>query len=337
MSESESVKMGNWYNDIESAVRNRLELRQILELPDCSPDASCSVNVEKVCEKYPLLVPRPFLQKMEKGNPNDPLLLQVIPQERELLDVDGFVTDPLEEFVQTSQSNFLSKYAGRTLLLTTSQCAVHCRYCFRRHHVQRNSEPSPLNRADELLLLTTPEIILSGGDPLMLDDVELEQLFWQIKRNPAIRRIRVHTRLPVLIPNRITPSLLRLFRSDRQMANYLVLHLNHPREMDNEFEASISQLVDQGTPVLVQSVLLRGVNDSLPVLLELYERLISLRLIPYYLHQLDRVAGAAHFEVATEEGLLLYEQLQRHLPGYAVPKYVRELPGYDHKVVLSRQ
>ncbi|MGL6225804.1 MAG: KamA family radical SAM protein [Thermoguttaceae bacterium] len=329
--------MGNWYNNIESAVRDPLELGRILEMPDCSQHSGCSVHVKKVCEKYPLLVPRPFLQKMEKGNPNDPLFLQIMPQERELLEVDGFVTDPLEESNPTVQSNFLSKYAGRTLLLTTSQCAIHCRYCFRRHHIQRNSEQSSLSWADELLLLRTPEIILSGGDPLMLDDVELEQLFGQIKRNPAIRRIRIHTRLPVLIPNRITPSLLGLLRSDRHIANYLVLHLNHPREMDNEFEASISQLVDQGTPVLVQSVLLRGVNDSLPVLLELYERLISLRLIPYYLHQLDRVAGAAHFEVATEKGLLLYEQLQRHLPGYAVPKYVRELPGYDHKVVLSRQ
>jgi len=268
---------------------------------------------------------------MEKGNVRDPLLLQVLPRPEELAKVDGFSDDPLQEQTGKKCCPLLQKYEGRVLLLVTNQCAVHCRYCFRRN------QPGATGSLPSGIAGTLPaEMILSGGDPLTFSDDELSELLAAIRRQPEVRRIRIHTRFPVVDPKRLTASLLSMLQSDRKTVFSMVLHINHPREIDDEFANAITEVVNRGIPVFVQSVLLREINDDFETLFELYEKLISLRMTPYYLHQLDRIAGAAHFEVDPNRGLKLMDRLHRSLPGYAVPRYVREIPGEMCKVPITQ-
>jgi len=294
--------------------------------------------------EYPLLVPGSFVAKMEKGHPCDPLLLQVLPRPEELARVDGFSDDPLQERTGETYCPLLQKYEGRVLLLVTDQCAVHCRFCFRRNLKKQEPGiagilPSGIAGILPALLqagsLRSQEVILSGGDPLTLSDEELSELLTAIRKRPEVRRIRIHTRFPVVDPERLTTPLLSMLHSDRKTVFSMVLHLNHPREIDDEFAEAITEAVNRGIPVFVQSVLLREINDDFETLFELYEKSISLRMVPYYLHQLDRIAGAAHFEVDPLHGLELMDRLHRSLPGYAVPRYVREIPGEGSKVSVS--
>ncbi len=275
---------------------------------------------------------------MEKGNPRDPLLLQVLPQPDELRTVDGFSDDPLRECdAETSPCPLLQKYVGRTLLIATDRCMVHCRYCFRRKTKNRMADRSGnIQTALSKIAHFPPEVILSGGDPLRLGDDELTELLDSIRSRPEVRRLRIHTRTPVVAPKRLTTRLLSKLRRDDRTVFSMVLHINHPREIDAEFAAAITETVDRGIPVFVQSVLLRDVNDDFAALFELYEKSISLRMVPYYLHQLDRVCGAAHFEVETDRGLELMNELRKSLPGYAVPRYVREVPGEGCKTEIKK-
>ena len=275
---------------------------------------------------------------MEKGNPRDPLLLQVLPRPEELDEVDGFSNDPLQERTGVGHCPLLQKYEGRVLLLTTNQCAVHCRFCFRRNlgTAAGTAGILPATGTGQAGSLRVSEVILSGGDPLTLSDDELSELLTAIQERPEVRRIRIHTRFPVVDPKRLTTPLLSRLQSDRKTVFSIVLHINHPREIDNDFAEAITEAVNQGIPVFVQSVLLRDINDNFETLFELYEKLISLRMVPYYLHQIDRIAGAAHFEVTPEHGLELMDRLHRSLPGYAVPRYVREVPGEMSKVPVAR-
>jgi EF-P beta-lysylation protein EpmB len=292
-----------------------------------------SVGIES---DYPLFVPRSFVDLMEKGNPNDPLLLQILPRQEEQLEFAGFSRDPLGEFsegVSNSVSNpILKKYAGRLLLLTSGCCGIHCRFCFRRFFPKSNNN----NKFEKILEpirneTTIEEIILSGGDPLMLDDAELERLFCQITEIAHIKRIRIHSRLPVVLPSRITPELIKIF--SLSLPVYLVLHINHPNELSHDFLTRRKLLT---TPVVMsQTVLLKGVNDNADVLTQLFGQLANHQILPYYLHQLDRIQGAAHFEVSPELGIKLMEQLRQNLPGYAVPKYVREIPGTEYKMSVG--
>ena len=287
--------------------------------------------------KYPLLVPESFVAKMEKGNPRDPLLLQVLPRPEELDKVEGFSDDPLQERTGVEHCPLLQKYEGRVLLLTTNQCAIHCRFCFRRNQPGTTAGTAGILPAlMQTGSLRSQEVILSGGDPLTLSDDELSELLTAIQERPEVRRIRIHTRFPVVDPKRWTLPLLSMLQSDRKTVFSMVLHINHPREIDGEFAEAITEAVNRGIPVFVQSVLLRDINDDFETLFELYEKLITLRMVPYYLHQLDRIAGAAHFEVDPERGLELMDRLYRSLPGYAVPRYVREVPGERSKVPVSR-
>ncbi len=318
----------DWQQELESAIRDPLALCRELGLPETLAVTGQAANAE-----YPLLVPRPYLKRIEPGNPDDPLLLQILPQAVETETVEGFSTDPVAEFpsgeADRCSGRLLRKYANRSLLLASEQCGVHCRYCFRRHYKsEKSGEPFDLESVD------SPELILSGGDPLMLADSELQSLLYQAAAAPRIRRVRIHSRLPVVIPSRLSEPLLEMLKPRTGLVCYLVLHINHPREIDAEFAAAIGRTIDRGIPVLAQSVLLRKVNDDPRTLEELYETLISLRIIPYYLHQLDRVAGAAHFEVPVERGKSLMQELRRALPGYAVPKYVREESGRPHKIEI---
>jgi EF-P beta-lysylation protein EpmB len=258
----------------------------------------------------------------------------VLPIEAELNPVPGYHADPVADAAATVVPGLLKKYAGRALMITTGACAVHCRYCFRRHFPYAEAPHSleAWKPAFEALAADTSihEVILSGGDPLMLADPLLAALAQRLANVQHIRRLRVHTRLPIMIPERVTTELIDWLRGTR-LVPWMVVHANHAAELDRQVGEALAQLVDAGIPVLNQAVLLRGVNDAADVLAELCERLIELRVQPYYLHQFDRVAGAAHFEVPEAEGLRLMAELRRRLPGYAVPQYVRETPGAASK------
>ncbi|MDR2438392.1 MAG: KamA family radical SAM protein [Planctomycetaceae bacterium] len=318
----------NWKDELSQAITEVPELYRILELP------TTDWNNLSVLREYPLFVPRSFVGKMVKGHSTDPLLLQVLPREEEQIIVSGFSCDPLHELSDHSSCCVLKKYAGRVLLLVSNSCGIHCRFCFRRFF--RKSDYFNKNCSNNFETLLKPihsdntieEVILSGGDPLLLDDSELEQLFYYIVKISHVKRIRIHSRLPVVLPNRLTPELIKILSFPFPV--YLVLHINHPNELSHDFWERREML--RVPVVLSQTVLLRGVNDHFDVLYELFDRLVNHRIIPYYLHQLDRVHGAAHFEVPQDNGSCLVEQLRNRLPGYAVPRYVREIPG-----MLSKQ
>jgi EF-P beta-lysylation protein EpmB len=275
---------------------------------------------------------------MTPGKLDDPLLRQVLPLGDELEAVPGFERDAVGDQQAVKSAGLLQKYEGRALLITTGACAVHCRYCFRRHYPYSTGprsvddwEPAlDLLRADE----TIDEVLLSGGDPLTLVDDMLAELGERLAAIPHLKRLRIHTRLPIMIPERVNAELLSWLRGTR-LTPIMVVHANHAQEIDEEVAASLSRLVDAGIPVLNQSVLLRGVNDSAAALVDLSRRLVDLRVMPYYLHQLDRVAGAAHFEARVERGLQIIAEMREQLPGYAVPRYVQEIAGEPHKRVLA--
>ena len=323
----------DWQAAWADAVRDPGELCRLLELP-----ASLGVAAEQATGDFPLLVPRTYLSRIPRGHAEHPLLLQVLPRPSELRVCQSFTRDPVGEADATQEGGVLWKYRSRLLMVTTGVCAVHCRFCFRRHfpYPEAPAEPARWQTALERLAAepSIQEVILSGGDPLSLEDAALAPLLEQLDAVPHLRRLRLHTRLPVMIPQRVTDRLLELL-GRRRLTTVMVLHLNHPAEIDTPLAAALGRLAAAGIPLLQQGVLLRGVNDSLEVLAELYERLVELRVFPYYLHQLDRVAGAAEFEVPEEVGMRLVHALRQRLPGYAVPRYVRETPGAPSKTVLA--
>jgi EF-P beta-lysylation protein EpmB len=330
---SRSTAAPDWRSVMAEAVR---DFRQLCRLLDLSAEVASAG--QGACQNFPLLVPQPYLSRIQPGNPQDPLLLQVLPQPIELAEQVGFGTDPVGENQTARWPGVLRKYPGRLLIVASRDCAVHCRFCFRRHFPHRTP---PLNAhwlnnlVGEISHQTDlHEVVLSGGDPLTLDDVVLADLARQLAGVPHLRRLRIHTRLPIMVPQRVTAELVAWMRATR-LTVIVVVHVNHPAEIDAPVAASLGRLVDAGVPVLSQSVLLRGVNDRVEVLAGLYERLVDLRVMPYYLHQLDRVLGAAHFEVPEASGAELLRQLRDRLPGYAVPRFVRETAGDSSKRVLA--
>ena len=322
-----------WQTVLAEAVTDPGELCRLLDLP-----ADFAEEARRAALRYGLLVPRPYLDRIRPGNPDDPLLRQVLPIEAESQIVEGFSRDPLRETVASPTPGLLAKYRGRSLIVTTGRCGVHCRFCFRRHHPSPSVEGS-IERLEEAFnhLAQDPsihEVILSGGDPLTLDDGVLGELAKRFAQIGHLHRLRLHTRMPIVVPQRVTHDLLTWCNATR-LTVVMVIHVNHPAEIDGAVVKAIRQLVDEGILLLSQSVLLRGVNDQCGVLAELFASLANLRVLPYYLHQLDRVAGAAHFEVAEPEGIAIVEELRTRLPGYAVPRYVRDIPGNRSKQVLA--
>jgi EF-P beta-lysylation protein EpmB len=269
---------------------------------------------------------------MECGNPNDPLLLQILPRNEENQTASGFSKDPLNEIADAQQCFALNKYTGRTLLLASQECGVHCRFCFRRHFSRATTKPDRETLLAPIRNDTTiEEVILSGGDPFMLNDNALDCLLQSILQIKHVRRIRIHSRLPIVLPSRLTPTLVKILMLPIPV--YLVLHVNHPNELSEEFLERRELLTKP--IVMAQTVLLRDINDDVETLYHLFRRLIDIRILPYYLHQLDRVEGAAHFEVVPERGSQIVSQLRHRLPGYAMPRYVREVCGKACKVVIS--
>jgi L-lysine 2,3-aminomutase len=320
-----------WQQAVKEAVRDVGELCRLLVLPAEFERSAAAARL------FPLFVPRPFLARIRPADPADPLLRQVLPVEAETFAVEGFTADPVDDRSATIEPGLLGKYAGRVLMVTTGACAVHCRYCFRRHFPYHEAPKSLAAWQGAIEQIEADpsihEVILSGGDPLMLVDDLLAALAERLAQIPHLRRLRVHTRLPIMISARVTDELLGWLTGTR-LTPVVVVHANHPAEIDHAVAAALGRLVDSGVPVLNQAVLLRGVNDCVDILAGLCERLVNLRVIPYYLHQLDRVAGAAHFEVPVARGLDLMAALKSRLPGYAVPRYVQEIPGRSHKVDL---
>lgn len=317
---------------MKAAIRDPDELCRIVGL-----DARWREPARRAADQFPVFAPLEFLARVVPGDPFDPLLRQVLPLAEETIEVAGFSSDPVGDGPARREAGLLQKYSGRALLITTGACAVHCRYCFRRHYpydeTPRSLEawtPALARLADDP---TIEEILLSGGDPLTLVDDQLAALAGQLAAIPHLRRLRLHTRLPIVIPQRVDDALIGWLRSTR-LAPIMVVHANHPSEIDDAVADALGKLVDAGIPVLNQAVLLRGVNDSVETLAELSRRLVNLRVLPYYLHQLDRVAGAAHFEVPASVGRTLVNELEARLPGYAVPRYVQELPGATSKTRL---
>lgn len=314
---------------MKSAIRDSRTLCRFLELPERHGRVSdCS---------FPVFAPLGYVGRMRPGDPHDPLLRQVLPLDEESVDAAGFSPDPVQDQAAMLRPGLLQKYAGRVLLVTTGACAIHCRYCFRRHfpysegpHSMASWEPAIDRLAADP---TIEEVILSGGDPLTLVDAHLAELAQRLAAIPHLRRLRIHTRLPIVIPERVTEALVEWLGESR-LTPIFVVHANHAAELDESVAGALGRLTRAGIMLLNQTVLLRGVNDSLAALGELSQRLIELRVVPYYLHQLDRVQGAAHFEVPVQRGRTLVAQLREALPGYAVPTYVQEVAGQPSKQIL---
>jgi EF-P beta-lysylation protein EpmB len=320
---------------VRDAIRDPAELCRILALPD---DVELAARRAGAAQRdFGLFVPRGYAARMRPGDPNDPLLRQVLPLDAELDAVPGFVADPVGDAEATRSPGLLHKYEGRVLLVTTGVCAVHCRYCFRRHFPYSEGPRSLAEwqpALDEIAAdPTVHEVILSGGDPLMIVDRTLAALVEEFAAIPHIRRLRVHTRLPIVIPERVTDELIDLLRGT-PLAPIVVVHANHANELDEAVLSALARFCDAGIPLLNQAVLLCGVNDTTAAQAALCEKLVDHRVLPYYLHQLDPVAGAAHFEVPIETGRRIITELRAQLPGYAVPRFVAELPGEASKTIL---
>jgi len=322
-----------WQRELADAVRDPDELCRLLSL-----DPALAVAARQAAGDFSLLVPRGFVARMKPGDAFDPLLLQVLPQPAEREHVAGFSADPLEEQQSLASPGLVQKYAGRALLLATGGCAVNCRYCFRREfpYAESGATTAGVEVAMESIAAdsTIHEVILSGGDPLLLDDGRLAMLVAKLEAIPHVRRLRIHSRLPIVLPSRVTDALTATLASTR-LACVMVVHANHPAELDATVAAAVSRLADARVILLNQAVLLANVNDSLAVLQQLSERLIELKIVPYYLHLLDRVQGTAAFEVEEQAALALHDRLRAVLPGYAVPRLAREVPGEPAKVWLG--
>lgn len=282
---------------------------------------------------FPLLVPHRLAEKMEKGTLDDPILRQFVPLIEEGQIVENFGKDPVQEQQGCVTPRLLHKYAGRALLVCTSACAMHCRYCFRRHYPYAQAAEWGNELAAIAADTSLVEVILSGGDPLSLSDRAFMELLHKLEEIPHIKRVRIHTRFLIGIPERITGALCSALNHTRLQV-WCVVHSNHPKELDDDVAEALKRLRGSGVFLLNQSVLLRGVNDSVEVLQALSERLLDIGVLPYYLHQLDRVEGAAHYEVPEEEGRALVTALHARLSGYGVPRYAREEGGMPGKTVL---
>ncbi len=288
--------------------------------------------------KFSLFVPWEYVRRMQPGRWNDPLLVQVWPAAAEAQSPPGFVPDPVGDLASVQAPGLLHKYRGRALMILSPRCAVHCRYCFRRVFPYEQM-PRSLGEFEPALahLAKDPqveEVIWSGGDPLVRPDEFLAQMVRRLEQIPHLRRLRIHTRVPVVIPQRVCSEMLTWMQSTR-LKLIVVLHVNHPQELDESLALACRRLRSTGALLFNQAVLLRGVNDRLEVLEQLCLGLVDQGVVPYYLHQLDRVEGAAHFEVPVEQGRWLIRQLRARLPGYAVPRYVQEQPGQEFKLPLD--
>lgn len=318
-----------WLAELADSYTRPADLLAFLELEtaDTTQDPNAALS-------FPFRVTRSYAARMAKREPNDPLLRQVLPLREELAEYPGFSTDPVGDVRALAGPGVLHKYQGRVLLLTTGACAIHCRYCFRRefpygqHSMSKSEEQASLDfiRGNASIR----EVILSGGDPLVLGDERLAGLLAAIAAIPHVQRLRLHTRLPIVLPSRITPELAMMLTGTR-LGVVLVVHANHPAELDAAVGSALERLRRANLRLLNQTVLLKDINDQADILVRLSEALFEHGVLPYYLHLLDKAKGTAHFDVDEATASALHAQLRRRLPGYLVPKLVREVAGEASK------
>ena len=314
-----------WQKALREAVRDPRELLDLLGLDRLAPRLSDEAMVQ-----FPLRVPRGFVARMRHGDPSDPLLRQVLPLDDEMRPMPGFGLDAVGDGAAKTAPGVIQKYRGRALLVATGSCAIHCRYCFRRHFPYAEETAARDGWRDAVDLIrrdaSIEEVLLSGGDPLSLSNGKLAELTGALADIPHLRRLRIHSRLPIVVPERVDDGLMGWLTALPWPVT-LVVHANHANEFDGTVDAALGRLRAAGVHLLNQAVLLRGVNDSVDALGALSERGFAAGVLPYYLHQLDRVAGVAHFEVDDAHARALHAGLAARLSGYLVPRLVREIPG----------
>lgn len=322
----------SWQKDLQKVIT---EPEKLLRLVNINPEQY--LQHFKARQLFPVRVPLPFIKRMKKGDINDPLLKQVMPLSSEFVVSDGFVNDPLQEH-DTVATGLLHKYKNRVLMIVKSGCAINCRYCFRRHFPYQDNSPNKQHWQPALDYITAhkeiSEVIFSGGDPLMASDQHLAWLVKQIEQISHVKWLRIHTRLPVVIPNRITSDLVALLKNSRLKAT-MVLHINHGNEIDNVLIAALEPLRAARIPLFNQSVLLKGINDNAKTLIELSEKMFYAGIQPYYLHLFDPVQGAAHFDVKEDIAVNIINEMLATLPGFLMPKLVREIAGQANKTPIN--
>lgn len=325
-------KMKNWQQLLSNAVTEPQELLELLEL-----DQSLLPAARAAAKLFPLKVPRGFIARMKKGDSNDPLLRQILPLAAEETLVTGYTADPLEEAKFNPLPGLLHKYHGRVLLTYTGACAINCRFCFRRHFAYDDNNPGNQGWDNVVAYInndsTITEVILSGGDPFIANDGSLQQFLGKLANIAHLQRVRFHTRLPIVLPERITPELIRAITTTRLQV-IVVVHCNHPQEIDASVATAIQLLRAAGVALLNQTVLLKNINDNADTLIALCELLFKMGIQPYYLHLLDKVQGTAHFDYDKEIARDIYNEMKRRLSGYLVPKLVCEQPDEPAKTAV---
>ena len=329
-----SAQPSDWRRDYREAITDPAQLLRELGLEHLA------AQLPPGDAGFPMRVPRAFVQRMRQGDAADPLLRQVLPLDEETRLVPGFTLDAVGDLASRDARGLLHKYEGRALLIATGSCAVHCRYCFRRHFPYGEETAAANGWRDAIAWLRQAEdideVLLSGGDPLSLSTAKLAELTDALRDIPHLRRLRIHSRLPVVLPARVDDELLGWLTS-LPWPVVMVIHANHAQELDGSVAAACAALARHGVRLYNQAVLLRGVNDTLTALADLSERLFERGVQPYYLHQLDQVSGTAHFHVPDAQALPLYEDLRARLPGYLLPRLVREVAGAPAKLpILGR-
>jgi len=323
----------SWQDALSTLITDPDEFLNLLEL-----DRAMLAPAQTAALLFPLKVPRTYLRRIEKGNPRDPLLMQLLPHGFELETHKNFTTDPLQEADHNPVPGLLHKYESRVLITLTSACAVHCRYCFRRHFPYSDNNPGTQGWDRMIDYIKNHhninEVILSGGDPLAVSDHRLKEFTDKLATISHIKRLRIHSRIPIVMPERINAGLITWLQS-LKWPIILVVHANHPNEICEEVGVAMHALKQIGVTLLNQSVLLKDVNDDAAILTTLSEALFAIGVLPYYLHLLDRVQGAAHFEVPITKAMTVYQELTAKLPGFLVPKLVREEPGKVSKTMLT--
>lgn len=323
----------SWQEELNCLITDPSTLFSQLKL-----DESFLESAKKSAAAFPLRATMSYVKRIEPENIDDPLLKQILPIGLEMETVEGFVDDPLEELHTNKVKGLIHKYHGRVLLIAASQCAIHCRYCFRRHFDYSNNTPSRREWHEALQYIASDdsieEVILSGGDPLALSDKQLQWLIQEIANISHVSRLRVHSRLPVVLPSRMTDHLMEILVST-PLHVVLVIHSNHAQELDTDVIESLVRVAKFNITLLNQTVLLRGVNDHAETLAALSKKLFSAKVLPYYLHLPDKVSATSHFDVSESQALSLYQNLLATLPGYLVPKLVKEVPNIPSKVPIN--
>jgi len=321
-----------WQQELAESFNNINEICEYLNITQLSN------NLIEANSNFPLRVPRGFVDRMEKNNINDPLLKQILPIKSEKMDIPGFINDPVGDIDSVTETGIIHKYHGRVLVITTGSCAINCRYCFRRNFPYNDHQLTTQKHLKAINYIEShqdiSEVILSGGDPLLLSDQKLMGLIYKLESIPHIKRIRIHSRIPIVLPARITTKLCNELSAIKKDL-ILVVHSNHANELNQQVKLACERLKNANITLLNQAVLLKGINDSADQLCALHEKLFTFHIMPYYLHLLDKAVGTAHFEVSQDNGIHLMNQIKTVLPGYLVPKLVREQAGAANKIIIA--